>query len=467
MVVVQRVIVSRSDEEFAAEKVQPAIDSTPLYREMISIISQGTGSWKFQETYDKENFVKIGKQMREFQKLYTLWKSTEENIYDYIDQSDQKVSPDEVVEFQRYLNAYENMLFFWLHPTYNSIEQLRSTYSHERGIVTSIGNGQFYLGYSLLKTLRDTGCTLPMEVFYLGSDDLSSENRQKLESLTNVTTRNLKLPVSDGIAGWAGKPFAVLTSRFKEVIFLDSDIIFFQEPELLFDSNLYKETGALFYLDRTLFSPGKKTLDWIKELSPNRFPEKANKNGLLQKKTGHQQESGVLVIDKDQHFLSLLATCQLNLDKTREITYNRVHGDKETFWLGWTMMENDSYNWNAYRPGVLGTFNEEGSLCSSKLFHVDENKKPLFLNGGIVDNKFVKDEDREFLKASHWTIEPGNWQLLEANRACLKKESDKGKKLSSQMQNYLMISAKNYAEVNVGMKQAFENYQKDNQKKKK
>lgn len=47
--------------------------------------------------------------------------------------------------------------------------------------------------------------------------------------------------------GWSLKPFAILESSFKEVLFLDSDICPAKDPGYLFDYEPYREKGSIFW----------------------------------------------------------------------------------------------------------------------------------------------------------------------------------------------------------------------------
>ena len=45
------------------------------------------------------------------------------------------------------------------------------------------------------------------------------------------------------------KAAALLFSQFKEVLFLDADIVSVEDPTFLFELKEYKETGAIFWPD--------------------------------------------------------------------------------------------------------------------------------------------------------------------------------------------------------------------------
>ena len=96
------------------------------------------------------------------------------------------------------------------------------------------------------------------------------------------------------LAGWAAKPYAMLLSSFREVIFIDADSFFLQNPEIMFEEPSYKETGALFFRDRLILPESKKR--FLQQLLPKPIPKLAKQSRFWTGESGHQQESGVLVV---------------------------------------------------------------------------------------------------------------------------------------------------------------------------
>jgi alpha 1,3-mannosyltransferase len=96
------------------------------------------------------------------------------------------------------------------------------------------------------------------------------------------------------LAGWAAKPFAILVSSFREVIFIDADSLFFKNPEVLFDDADYKETGALFFRDRLIMPESKKR--FLQQILPKPIAKLAKQSRFWTGESGHMQESGVVVV---------------------------------------------------------------------------------------------------------------------------------------------------------------------------
>jgi Mannosyltransferase putative len=155
----------------------------------------------------------------------------------------------------------------------------------------------------------------------------------------------------------------------------------------------------------------------------------------------HQQESGVVIIDKKRRFYGLIATAVLNLPHNRQITYDmHMYGDKETFWMGFESIS-EPFAFNKYLPGSMGavavklsrhvpsldysrkpilmpattnTFeenpNEENGLgltnriCSAQLLHTDENGDPIWINGGLFEDKYHG--NYTVIKVDKWVSSP-------------------------------------------------------------
>jgi hypothetical protein len=218
-------------------------------------------------------------------------------------------------EAYRYFLARLSMLLFpWTAPYFSDHMILHAqSYSGGRGIVFSAGDEQAPFLLTSIPSIRRLGCDLPIEIMYLGDGDLSQDFRADLESLPGVITRDLSQMVNDEgwtLAGWAGKPFAILLSSFREVIFIDADSLFFQNPEVLFQDLSYEETGALFFKDRLMMPESKKR--WLQQILPKPISKRVMQSRFWKGESGHMQESGVVVVDKWKHFVALLLVTRMN-----------------------------------------------------------------------------------------------------------------------------------------------------------
>ncbi|OAD07974.1 glycosyltransferase family 71 protein, partial [Mucor lusitanicus CBS 277.49] len=265
-----------------------------------------------------------------------------------------------------------------------------------RGILLCVGNNQFKFAATTIRAIREIfHNTLPIEVFFIRDADLHQAKRHYLKSeFQDVHLVKLQDYVSDyytQFGGWAMKPFAMLASRYTEVIMMDADVFYFQDPALLFEDEGYKATGSLFYYDRTLFPNKTKGPDWMRSFLPSMSSFVPNSRWFKQESV-HEQESGVVIMNKRKALLGLLSTCKLNSKTEREeVVYKRVYGDKETFWIGFEVMQTP-YAFVKSFAGVIGNHGRGGDdgspdyLCGNEI-HFDANEKPLWLNGGLYRNK--------------------------------------------------------------------------------
>ncbi|KAF3765259.1 family 71 glycosyltransferase [Cryphonectria parasitica EP155] len=395
--------------------------------------------------------------------------------------------------FRRLLVQLDDLLFPFTAPYFPDHMTLRSHLKKGgRGIVLTAGNDQVTYLLTQIPILRQLGCNLPIEVMYVGDNDLNRDSRQDLEDIEGVITRDIGAmvnPVGWNIASWAAKPFAILLSSFREVIFIDADSFFFKNPEVMFDYPEYVDTGALFFRDRLIMPESKKS--WLQSILPQPVSRNVKQSRLWKGESGHQQESGVLVVDTHRHFLAMLFVLRMNgpdregdKSKNQVGVYDMVYGDKETFWLGFELVGDTDYAFHQGDAGIIGELEEsqdtsgdlastEGNdtdtsasellpreppkpkICSPQLLHLDTQGKPLWFNGGLVRNKFL---DRREWKFGSWDSflieprdirEPGAWFLGDANMCCLTTDHHLKGELSTQEKDLLADMVKQARKIGI------------------
>ena len=341
--------ITHSKPEDAGEflrKVQKVISLVPdevNTRELLRE-PEGTG---------KERLREMGLRTRAFKTYYDAWEALH-----LITDGDSSRVRDDVVQYLRtimsgqeladtmrsyqqfryFFQRLSNLLFPWTAPYWADHMTLRSQFRNGgRGIVLSAGDDQAPYLLTSIQTFRKLGCTLPIEVMYLGDSDLDEDYRQQLEELPGVVTRDMSQMIDDEgwrVLGWAGKPFAILMSSFREVIFIDADSLFFEDPAVMFDDPGYVETGALFFRDRKIMPESKKR--WLQQLLPKPISRLAKQSYMWTGESGHYQESGVVVVDKWKHFVSMLLVTRMNgpdRDSNKEEgiigVYDMVYGKSE------------------------------------------------------------------------------------------------------------------------------------------
>ncbi|KZL66549.1 alpha-1,3-mannosyltransferase [Colletotrichum tofieldiae] len=381
--------------------------------------------------------------------------------------------------FRSFVMDMAELLFPWTMPYYGDHMSLHSHIKNGgRGIVLTAGNGQAPYLLTTIYSFRKLGCILPIEIMYLGDDDLGQDYIAELERLDGVVARDMAAMVRDEgwrLRGWAAKPFAILLSSFREAIFIDADSLFFRDPALLFEDGDYQEKGALFFRDR-LFYPEKKA-SFLQSILQKPVPKAATDSRMWTGESGHQQESGVIVVDKSRHFIPILLVTRMNgpdrdgdKDAGKVGVYDLVYGDKETFWLGWLLAGDEDYAFHRGEAAIMGVAHGRGDpppdevreecenpdidlnakeyaaecdmadndgkpqtvICASQLLHLDTEGKPFWLNGWLLKNKF-KGPDSGFAVFESYLIEPpdaslrkpGSWKLYKGNRFCMIGDADR------------------------------------------
>jgi hypothetical protein len=195
-----------------------------------------------------------------------------------------------------------------------------------RGIViVASGARHFANAWVALSALRRTvRCKLPVEVWYLGPDGMSAEMIDLLrgfevECVDAYEVRS-HYPVRR-LWPWECKPYAMLHSRFQEVLLLDADVVPLRDPTELFATDEYRRSGAIFWAD--VGEVGPESAIW--EIC--RVPYRAEP----------AFQGGVALIDKARCWQALNLTMHLN--EWSDVYYQHLHGDKDTFHLAWRMLD--------------------------------------------------------------------------------------------------------------------------------
>ncbi|EAU37263.1 predicted protein [Aspergillus terreus NIH2624] len=439
-------------------------------RDLLSPID-GTGEAKIHE---------IGLRTRSFNVLFEAWEAIHlvptpggmylrDNVIQYL-QTHPEIATDLHMDTAKIIHTYEayrslvtrlaSLLFPWTAPYFaNHMALHGSFYSGQRGLVFTASDNQAPYMITSIKAMRKLGCDLPVEVMYLGDNDLSEDFRERLESIPGVLTRDLSQMVLEDkwtLAGWAAKPFAILLSSFREVIFVDADALFVRDPATLFEDDDYVAEGALFFKDRLMMPESKKK--WLQAILPRPISRKARETRLWKGESSHMQESGVVVVDKWRHFVALTLVSRLNgpdrdgdKDNGKVGMYDMVYGDKETFWLGWELAGDSGYAFHNGSAAVVGAatssdkrdvqgsetpeqeaFLGNMSICGPQLLHLGRDDRPLWFNGWLQHSKFAKDEEArpieflEYMKEPSDVDDPNGWKLGSNNICCLRADSTGG-----------------------------------------
>jgi hypothetical protein len=305
----------------------------------------------------------------------------------------------------------QHLLFPWVYkaPGFEKSWEgmINKTSGDGRGIVICLNDKYYRHVATLLSSLQRVGCKLPIQFFY---DDLSPPKVEFLKKNLNHTFTHFSEVYSRdlNVSGWDLKAFAMLASSFDEPIIVDADVVFFQNPELLYDHESYTKFGTVFFYDRVWPYAGgaQRHQEWLATIIPPPYSETLVKSDWYTGATGFQLESGVVVFDKTRHHFALLAICNLNLPIPSAIlfpdakVYNenkqvRLWGDKERFWLGMDMVE-ELYAYYPTPAGSSGVMNSNKELCGT-VTHVDTENRVFWINDGILKDKNLWDSPMQEL----------------------------------------------------------------------
>ena len=135
------------------------------------------------------------------------------------------------------------------------------------GMIICAGEGETFS--ELLTMVEQTRYQMKSElpIAIMHCDELSVESVAIATSITDVEVINLCSPrhpqyraQKPRFKGFFCKPLALHQSPFRHTILVDTDVVFFQKPEKLFQAAQYLSTGALFFRDRCFTSQSRQSL---------------------------------------------------------------------------------------------------------------------------------------------------------------------------------------------------------------
>jgi Mannosyltransferase putative len=252
-----------------------------------------------------------------------------------------------------------------------------------RGIVIAAGGCRYFTNaWVTIHLLRQLGCTLPIQVWHLGREEFDDTMAGLLRPLQVecIDARRLRQVIPCRILhGWELKCYALLHSPFTEVLYLDADNVPVRNPEYLFHSAEYAETGAVFWPDLGRLEKTAQVWDLL---------------GLRRPSTP-EFESGQMLINKRRCWSALRLAMWMN--ENSDYFYRYLHGDKETFHLAFRKLDQPFSLISAPvhpLPGTMCQHDFEGR----RLFqHRNTDKWNLFANNPKVADFWLEDDCRRYL----------------------------------------------------------------------
>jgi len=228
-----------------------------------------------------------------------------------------------------------------------------------RGIVMSGGPMHVMQALSNLYVLRTVyKSQLPVEFWH--AYELKDFHCEALASV-GATCKVLQVPGVYPL--WQTTMPAIMSSSFREVLWLDTDITPLIDPAVLFETEAYKREGALFWPD--LWGSGCPEFgqsSWRQHIVRHLLDFPYNESDPS---CTHEHEAGHLLLDKVRHWRPI---CLANYLASRDFFAQVLHGYKDVFRLAWLKLQASGWL-SPLRPGLVGGFVTNGQFITGSLVH--------------------------------------------------------------------------------------------------
>lgn len=275
---------------------------------------------------------------------------------------------------------------------------------HGRGIVVCTGGDRYFTSaYVCARMLRHLGCRLPIQ-FWHRRNEMDTRMKELVAEIGVAPIR-----VEDVLSrlecpprvthGWALKPLALLHSPFREVLLLDADNVPVRDPTYMFDDEVFRRVGAVFWPDFGRLAPARPIWQ-ICEVEYRDEPE---------------FESGQILVDKARCWKPLQLAMHYN--EHWEFYYRHIHGDKDTYHMAFRRLDCE-YGMPARGIHRLPKTMCQHDLAGHRLFQ-HRNMDKWRIDGGnlAIDDFWFEDVCRYFISELRG-IWPGSvdWlDVLDAN----------------------------------------------------
>lgn len=286
-----------------------------------------------------------------------------------------------------------------------SKQYISPEYKYEKGVVIGAGGAKYFgCAIACVHVLRNLGCDLPVEFWYL--DEYEMDNNMKyLCDLLNIRYVNATKYAQENhlnpriLNGWELKPFATLHCSFQKVLYLDADNIPSINPNYLFDTNQFQTFGSIFWPDL----PPMRRKEWL--------PPIVWENIGLEYTNEVDFETGQYMIDKGKCYKELCVTMWMN--EHSDWFYKFVYGDKSTFHLAWRKCGSDygipkrKAGWK--HPCIL-QYDFDGKLVFQ---HACQGKELMFSGSGPtnhINHHLIKEAHN--IRSKYWSGVIYSWDEM-------------------------------------------------------
>ena len=243
-------------------------------------------------------------------------------------------------------------------------------------------------------------CTLPIEVFYNGPDDLPGFAIDYIKlNFRRVTFVDLSLiphlPDNLHLQGYTFKPFAMLLSSFEEILFLDVDSYPFADPTAFFNFKFYKQSGSVFWQDFcNFYSANKQAWEVLGLPKPPAWPDmEAGKIDTQGSQCNplepSEVEAGQILINKRISWKGLVMTAFIVKNHAFFLRHV-INTDKNTYQFGYNAT-NTPFHMVHFNPLGIGRqsmpdlTHPQGVFCSSAFGHRHpQNGSLIIIHRGLA-----------------------------------------------------------------------------------
>lgn len=158
--------------------------------------------------------------------------------------------------------------------------------------------------------------------------------------------------------------------RFDQVLLLDSDNFAVRDPTFLFESGVFRATGAVFWPDywapgNSVFNIEPESLVW--ELTGLNFVK------------SFEQESGQVLVDRRRHAAALDVLMFYAQPNNALYRFKVVYGDKDLFRLAW-MRAGQPFHMIEHPPAWAGEMKPTGFCGLTMVQYEPEGSSILFMH---------------------------------------------------------------------------------------
>lgn len=242
-----------------------------------------------------------------------------------------------------------------------------------RGIVINAGGIKYFTcAWINITLLRKQGCRLPIEIWYSGNEltaELTSELKELEVACIDMQTFNI-----GEMHNLALKPFSITNSRFREVLYLDADIVPVRDPSFLFDEPSYLQTGAIFWPD--FWTTDKSNPIWT----------------IIESKQYDtiEQDSGQILINKTKCWKELQLCLHFNVNFRHY--YKILLGDKDTFKFAWQALKS-TYYMIPTPAGYCGFRDPDGTFCGISMTQHGLDGEIIFIHRNWYKWDITRDDE--------------------------------------------------------------------------